>query len=127
MNTRGRDYEDREPFHQITGVSTQNAVEDWNQSHPYGSVVYAWFYFFNSFNGYLLSSLEILFLGNFRYHLFIFTHEAVILTFFIFKTESKCSSLNQSEPCSIKDVFCSLPNSFNFQKKFLRFCAKVEI
>jgi hypothetical protein len=41
VTTRGGDYADRENIHQTSSVSTENVINEWDESHPYGNVVYA--------------------------------------------------------------------------------------
>ena len=40
VTTRGADYADRENIHQTSDVTTEQVITQWDQSHPYGNVVY---------------------------------------------------------------------------------------
>jgi len=40
VTSRGADYADRENIHQTSDVTTEEVITQWDQSHPYGNVVY---------------------------------------------------------------------------------------
>ena len=42
VTSRGADYADRENIHQTSDVTTEEVITQWDQSHPYGNVVYQW-------------------------------------------------------------------------------------
>ena len=41
VTSRGVDYGDRPDFHQTSEVSTENVIDEWDRSHPYGNRLYA--------------------------------------------------------------------------------------